>query len=51
MRFCAETKQIYSTNLSSLVHFNLVVNSYLRKTIRKVLTLAERSEIEFVNVC
>lgn len=50
MWFCAETKQIYS-NLSYLIHFNLMVSSYIRKTIRKGLPLADRNEIEFVNVC
>jgi len=50
MWFCAETKQIYSTALSS-VHCNLAVNSYLRKTVRKTLAVAERNAIEFVNVC
>lgn len=51
MCFCAETGQIYFTSLSSLIHFNLAVNSYLRKTIRKALVPVERNEVEFVNVC
>lgn len=44
MWFCAEPKHNF-TNLAPLVHFNLTVNSYPRKTIWKALHFSLQREM------